>query len=311
MLWAVVARASPLDSAHGGIDRQFADAVRPFLETYCLACHSGDAPEAELDLSIYSNTASVVRDFANWSRVLEKLSAKEMPPEDADEHPTAEARQRVIDWIEAMRRNEALRHAGDPGIVLARRLSHAEYDYTIHDLTGVDIRPTREFPVDPTNPAGFDNSGESLAMSPTLMAKYLQAAREVADHLVLKPSWTKGGRARVVPIRTDAQRDVLCRAHQLVGRGSLIPSTRNYRHQLRVYERHTADVGFSKLHGLRHRYAQVRYEELTGWKAPAAGYPRSRVLSREQRVLDENARLAVSRELGHEREAITAVYLGR
>jgi site-specific recombinase XerC len=141
--------------------------------------------------------------------------------------------------------------------------------------------------------------------------KFAPSYADRGDHLVLKPSWTKGGRARVVPIRTDAQRDVLCRAHQLVGRGSLIPSTRNYRHQLRVYERHTADVGFSKLHGLRHRYAQVRYEELTGWKAPAAGYPRSRVLSREQRVLDENARLAVSRELGHEREAITAVYLGR
>ena len=74
-----------------------------------------------------------------------------------------------------------------PGPVLARRLSNAEYDYTIRDLTGVDIRPTREFPVDPANEAGFDNSGESLAMSPALLKKYLAAARLVADHLVLKP----------------------------------------------------------------------------------------------------------------------------
>ena len=63
------------------------------------------------------------------------------------------------------------------GIVLARRLSNAEYDYTIRDLTGVDIRPTREFPVDPANEAGFDNSAESLAMSPALVKKYLEAAR--------------------------------------------------------------------------------------------------------------------------------------
>ena len=56
-----------------------------------------------------------------------------------------------------------------PGRVLARRLSNAEFDYTIRDLTGVDIRPTREFPVDPANEAGFDNSGESLAMSPALV----------------------------------------------------------------------------------------------------------------------------------------------
>src|SRR4029079_14257428 len=55
------------------------------------------------------------------------------------------------------------------------------------DLTGVDLRPAREFPVDPANEAGFDNSGESLTMSSELMAKYVQAAREVVDHMVLKP----------------------------------------------------------------------------------------------------------------------------
>ena len=58
----------------------------------------------------------------------------------------------MIDWIAAVRSNEARKHAGDPGTVLARRLSNAEYNYTIRDLTGVDIRPTREFPVDPANP---------------------------------------------------------------------------------------------------------------------------------------------------------------
>ena len=83
--------------------------------------------------------------------------------------------------------NEARKNAGDPGPVLARRLSNAEYNYTIRDLTGVDIRPTREFPVDPANTAGFDNSGESLTMSPALLNKYLQAAREVGDHMVLTP----------------------------------------------------------------------------------------------------------------------------
>src|SRR5205085_8841579 len=88
---------------------------------------------------------------------------------------------------QAVRANEARTHAGDPGLVLARRLSNAEYNYTIRDLTGVDLRPTREFPVDPANPEGFDNSGESLTMSPALLNKYLLAAREVADHMVLKP----------------------------------------------------------------------------------------------------------------------------
>ncbi len=97
----------------------------------------------------------------------------------------------MIDWIKAVRANEARKNAGDPGVVLARRLSNAEYNYTIRDLTGEDMQPTREFPVDPANPAGFDNSGESLTMSPALLNKYLQAAREVADHMVLTPRWVR------------------------------------------------------------------------------------------------------------------------
>jgi hypothetical protein len=34
-------------------------------------------------------------------------------------------------------------------------------NYAVRDLTGVDIQPAKEFPVDPANPAGFDNSGGS------------------------------------------------------------------------------------------------------------------------------------------------------
>ncbi len=125
---------------------------------------------------------------SNGSLVLQRLHAEEMPPEDAPRQPEAAERAAVIAWINAVRDDEAERHAGDPGTVLARRLSNAEFDYTIRDLTGVDIRPTREFPVDPANQAGFDNSGESLTMSPALLKRYLAAARFVADHLVLKPS---------------------------------------------------------------------------------------------------------------------------
>ena len=87
---------------------------------------------------------------------------------------------------------------------MARRLSNAEYNYTIRDLTGFDIEPTKEFPVDPANEAGFDNSGESLAMSPALLTKYLDAARLVSDHVVLKP---KGFDFAPYPIVADTDRD--------------------------------------------------------------------------------------------------------
>jgi hypothetical protein len=141
--------------------------------------------------------------------------------------------------------------------------------------------------------------------------KFRPGYADRGDHLALKASWTKGGKARVVPVRTTEQRDLLDRAHQLAGRGALIPSERSYRQQLRIYERHTVNAGLSKLHGLRHAYAQERYEKLTGWKAPAAGGPPSRTLSDVERVIDREARLTISRELGHERPEIVGVYCGK
>ena len=141
--------------------------------------------------------------------------------------------------------------------------------------------------------------------------KFVPSYADQGDHLVLKPSWTKGGRARMVPVRTEQQRAVLDRSHRLAGKGSLIPSHRNYVQQLRIYEGHTQRAGLSKMHGLRHAYAQRRYEKLTGWKAPAAGGPATDSLSPDQRALDKKARAQISQELGHHRNAITNVYLGR
>jgi hypothetical protein len=173
-------------AATPALEQQFAQTVRPFVEKYCTACHAGDAAPAQFDLDSYKTLASVIRDNPRWALMASRLAAKEMPPASMPQPPDA-ARQQIVDWIKAMRNQEAHKNAGDPGIVLARRLSNAEYNYTIRDLTGADLRPTREFPVDPANPEGFDNSGESLSMSPSLLNKYLQAARAVGDHMVLTP----------------------------------------------------------------------------------------------------------------------------
>lgn len=131
------------------------------------------------------------------------------------------------------------------------------------------------------------------------------------DRLVLKDTWTKGGREREIPIATDAQRAVLDRAHKQAGSGSLIPAEQSYRQHLKRYEYQLDRAGLHKQHGLRHAYAQDRYYELTGHAAPAAGGPEATDLTPEQRAVDHQARLTISRELGHEREQITAVYLGR
>ena len=139
--------------------------------------------------------------------------------------------------------------------------------------------------------------------------KFNPSYADRGDHLVLKDTWTKGGKAREIRVRNAAQREVVARAHRLAGKGSLIPRDRNYRQQLRIYERQTANAGLSKLHGLRHAYAQQRYEELCGWKSPAAGGPSRTSLSAADRSLDHQARLTISQELGHERLAVVKIYL--
>ena len=127
----------------------------------------------------------------------------------------------------------------------------------------------------------------------------------------LKSSWTKGGRARTVPIKNDEQRQLLQEVKVLAKGGSLIPAQLNYVQQLHRYERQLRNEGLSKLHGLRHAYAQRRYEELTGWKAPVAGGPTLKQLTPDQLAPDYDARVIVSNELGHARVEISAVYLGR
>lgn len=141
--------------------------------------------------------------------------------------------------------------------------------------------------------------------------KFIPDWADRADHITLKSSWCKGGRTRDVVIRNDAQRAVLNEAKALSRKGSLIPSNLKYIDQMRRYEDATAKVGLNKMHGLRHLYAQTRYLEITGRLAPAAGGKTSRELTAEEKQADKEARLIISRELGHEREQITAIYVGR
>jgi hypothetical protein len=211
-VWGVRLAPTAPAQTESSLERRFATQVRPFLERYCYSCHGPKKPKARLDLSGDATVAAVAGHLSRWERVWERLQAQEMPPEEAPRRPSADERAAVVAWLRDLRDREARRNAGDPGPVPARRLSNAEFDYTIRDLTGVDIRPTREFPVDPANQAGFDNSAESLAMSPALLKKYLAAARLVADHVVLKP---QGFVFAPHPVVTDTDRDKYC-VHRII-----------------------------------------------------------------------------------------------
>ncbi|MGC9493455.1 phage integrase N-terminal domain-containing protein [Vibrio genomosp. F10] len=129
------------------------------------------------------------------------------------------------------------------------------------------------------------------------------------DHLHLVK--TKGARPRDIPIRNANQRELLDEVKKWVGEGSLIPKNAKYVTQMKRYERACIKMGLDRAHGLRHAYAHQRYFDLTGLYAPAAGGPSTKRLTGAYKQRDYEARMIISEELGHGREEVTAVYLGR
>ncbi|MCW3094780.1 MAG: hypothetical protein JWL77_398 [Chthonomonadaceae bacterium] len=207
LVWAGASGTAKSGPTAPELEKQFTGTVRPFMQSYCAACHGKDKPQAQLDLTSFATMASVMQDYPHWALVLERLDAKQMPPASFGKQPSDKQREAVTGWIRAVKLYAAQRNAGDPGPVPARRLSNAEYDYTIRDLTGQDLRPTKEFPVDPANQEGFDNSAESLTLSPALMKKYMQAAKEISDHLVLTNA---GIEFASHPVLAETDRDKFC-----------------------------------------------------------------------------------------------------
>jgi hypothetical protein len=162
--------------------------IRPLLEGYCFDCHGADSAEGDVDLAEMTAWDDVARHSQTWQRVAEMLGNRLMPPDDSMQ-PTDEERARLENWVSDYLTLAAQEHAGDPGRVILRRLSNAEYTYTLRDLTGVAaLDPAREFPADGAAGEGFTNTGGALVMSPELAAKYLDAAKEVASHAELLPT---------------------------------------------------------------------------------------------------------------------------
>lgn len=136
--------------------------------------------------------------------------------------------------------------------------------------------------------------------------------------LKIKPSWTKGGVGRTLSITNEKQRQWLIKVSRLIKPDeSLIPLDRTYKQHLSHYQAQTKAMGVSKLHGLRHAYAQRRYHELTraldpkgrGLLCPMADGVSSKNLNGFEKTLDRQARMILTRELGHSRIAITRIYL--
>lgn len=168
------------------LDRELRQQVRPLIERFCLKCHSSEEPEADIDLQRFTSIDEARRGVATWRKVADVLDKGDMPPPEARQ-PKADDRRALRGWVARYLDFEAKQSAGDPGRVMMRRLSNVEYTRTVRDLTGVPLDPAREFPQDGAAGEGFTNTGDALVMSPALLDKYLDAAKDVAAHAVPLP----------------------------------------------------------------------------------------------------------------------------
>ena len=161
----------------------FARQVRPLLKTYCVDCHSGDAPEADLNLKNVAGSQQVLEDRRRWLKVLQKVRFEEMPPADSDQPSRAE-RKLLGAWIDSAVNSFDCGESPNPGRPTIRRLNRLEYRNTIRDLLGVDYAPADDFPADDVG-YGFDNIGDVLSLPPILLEKYLAAATAITGDAIV------------------------------------------------------------------------------------------------------------------------------
>ena len=177
--WTAALWATPTNQE---LDTSFRQEIRPLLDTYCARCHGPELQTAGIVFAQFDDHASVLRARPLWLRALRVLREEEMPP--AGAQPSVQERQRLISWIDDAVNNLDWSEFRNPGSVTIPRLNRTEYNNTIRDLTGLDLRPADAFPEDGQGESGFRNDRDGLFVAPMLAEKYLEAANRVVQALI-------------------------------------------------------------------------------------------------------------------------------
>ena len=188
LVWAADPPTAPASAA-------FETDVKPVLQKNCYACHNAALKNADVNLMAYETEAEVLKDDHTWSKVVQKVKTRVMPP--APFPPLSDDDVALVSgWIEAAFERAEAQAPPDPGRVTARRLNRTEYDNSVRDLLGVDLHLAEDFPQDDTG-YGFDNNGDVLSLSPALFEKYMVAADRIARAAISGPAPKGPGLVRV------------------------------------------------------------------------------------------------------------------
>jgi mono/diheme cytochrome c family protein len=178
-------------------EASFEQAVTPFVQQHCVACHNAKLQTAGLALTNYHDTNAMLRDRELWEKVVRRVRAGEMPPKGMP-RPTPESIARVTGWIEQQFADSDRNTPADPGHLTAHRLNREEYNNTVRDLLAVHFQPAKDFPADDSG-YGFDNIGDVLSVSPVLMEKYFNAATTIANRAIPSGALPRPTRMRYSP----------------------------------------------------------------------------------------------------------------
>ena len=149
----------------------------------CIDCHSGEDAEARLDLEGMLENP-LADNFPDWRGVLRVLRNGSMPP-DGEADWTADHRAAISNELRTLFTRAAAQHARDPGPTQVRRLTSAEFDYCLEDLTGLQLGLGNQFVSDSVGGSGFTNSASAQFLQDAMLERYLEAAKSVADHAII------------------------------------------------------------------------------------------------------------------------------
>ncbi|MFT7036053.1 MAG: hypothetical protein ACJA2S_004580 [Cyclobacteriaceae bacterium] len=167
--------------------------IRPLLEQKCFECHRTNKIKGGVNLEKYEKVSHILNEGQRWLKVLDQVKSREMPP-DTKPMLTEEEYLALTEGIDNILQN-SLRQK-NPGRVVARRLSHSEYQYTIEDLFGIEFDAGNFFPTDGSGGGGFDNQARALFMTPLKLERYYEATDVLLDQLINDQNLWK----KVVPI---------------------------------------------------------------------------------------------------------------
>lgn len=168
------APAQDLAALQADAKRSFREGVNPFVKKYCQECHSSKRSKAGINYEVALRNPADPASRRRWKQALANVKAHDMPPEDADEQPTDEERQKFLDWIGKIK----YLSPKDPGTFVIRRLTKTEYGNTLHDLFGVDPAIASDLP-DEVSGEGYMNT-----LSPLQSEQYLSIANEVLGRIL-------------------------------------------------------------------------------------------------------------------------------